>query len=323
MKSTIIRRYGAPDVLEFIDSNIGPPGSNEILIRQSAIGVNFHDVYVRSGFYSTLTLPGIPGIEAVGIVEYVGDDVKGWIPGDRIVYVSGNYGAYTSHRLLVQRLALRLPDSIADEVAAALFVRGLTVEMLTSQLLQVTAGQNVLIHSAAGTVGSLLARRCAQKGASVIGTVSRTEKIQRAKESGCRAVYLYSDPEVSASIREITGGRGIDIVFDSVGRETIDISFECLRSLGHLIIFGQSSGLVPDIEVARLAKKSLTVSRPILFDFLKERERHTAMAESVFSSIIAHEITAPIIKHFALSNADLAHELIEDRTNDSAIVLIP
>lgn len=323
MKSIIIRKHGSPNVLELKDIEIDHPKPHEILIRQCAIGVNFHDVYVRSGLYSTLSLPGIPGVEAVGVVESVGSEVKEWIVGDRIAYVSESYGAYASHRLLDQELALRMPDGIADDIAAALLVRGLTLEMLTSQLLQVTAGQTVLIHAAAGTVGSLLAQRCAQIGALVIGTVSRAEKIYKAKVSGCHAVYLYNDPNILASITEITGDNGIDVVFDSVGRETIDISFECLGSLGHLIIFGQSSGAVPDIEVARLAKKSLTVSRPILFDFLRNRTRYADMAKRVFTSIIDHKISAPKIKHFALSNADLAHTLIENRANDCAIVLIP
>ena len=267
----VLRTYGGPEVLTSERAEVGRPGRGELRVRQTAIGVNFHDCYVRSGLYRTLALPGIPGIEAAGVIEEIGPDVSGFAVGDRIAYVTGQYGAYASERLMQAAIALRLPAGISEAVAATVLLKGLTTEMLTREVHPLKAGDVVLVHAAAGGVGRLLCRRARQLGATVIGTVGSAAKAEIARASGCAHTILYRQEDFVARVKEITGGRGVDIAYDSVGRDTFDGSLESLALRGHLVNFGQASGSVPPFEIARLAARSTSVSRPILFHYVAER----------------------------------------------------
>jgi NADPH2:quinone reductase len=234
----VLRRYGGPEALTAEWVEVGRPGSGELRVRQTAVGVNFHDCYVRSGLYRTLALPGIPGIEAAGVVEDVGPDVSGFAVGDRIAYVTGQYGAYASERLMPASWALRLPDGISEAVAATVLLKGLTTEMLTREVHPPKAGEVVLVHAAAGGVGRLLCRRARQLGATVIGTAGSEAKAEIARAAGCAHVILYRQEDFVARVKEITDGRGVDVAYDSVGRDTFDGSLESLALRGHLVNFG-------------------------------------------------------------------------------------
>lgn len=321
--SIVISQYGSPQVLEFVHQELKKPSPHELLIRQTAIGVNFHDLYVRSGQYKTLSLPGILGIEAAGIIEAVGSAVVGWKVGDRVAYVSRNYGAYASYRLLPADLAIAIPDSISDQISASIMVRGLTIEMLTTQVTQIKSGQVILIHAAAGGVGQLLVQRCKQLGAKVIGTVGSEARKNIALHAGCETAFLYDDIHLIDYIKKITADKGVDIVFDSVGKNTIDLSFNVIGRLGHIIVFGQSSGNIDPIKIETLAARSLTLSRPILFDYIEENEVYQSMAKNLFNVLERHGLQTPKIQTYPLANAGLAHEALENRTVNGSIVFIP
>lgn len=322
-RAIVLREHGAADVLRCESVAVGSPGPGELRVRQTAIGVNFHDTYVRSGQYRTLPLPGIPGIEAVGVVEAVGSDVSETAVGDRIVYMSPRYGAYASERILPASLAVPLPDDIDDATAASIFVRGLTVEMLTQSVRRLSAGDIVLVHAAAGGVGRLLVQRASRIGAHVIGTVGSPEKAVVAMAAGCKETILYREENFVDRVREITSGRGTDVVYDSVGDDTVRGSFACLKACGHLIIFGQSSGPPDPIEISLLAEKSTTVSRPILFHYVTEREQLQTMSAALFQALRERLITPPQVTTMALDDAMSAHRFLEDRSARGAVVLVP
>jgi NADPH2:quinone reductase len=321
-RAIVLREYGGAERLAVENIALGAPGPGELLIIQTAIGVNFHDIYVRSGQYRTLALPGIPGIEGVGVVDAVGDDVEGWRPGDRVAYISSQYGAYTSARMLPAALAFRLPDNLPDTLAAAMMLRGLTVDMLTIAVRRLMPDETVLIHAAAGGVGRLLVQAAAQAGARVIGTAGSLERAEIAKAAGASEVILYRDEDFVTRVRAICS-EGVDVVYDSVGNDTIKGSFEVLKRCGHLVVFGQSSGPVPPIEVSMLAAKSLTVSRPILFDYLRDRGKAEKMVERLFTLLQHGKFLIPVIKTMRLEDAMAAHLVLESRSAHDAIVLVP
>jgi NADPH2:quinone reductase len=322
-RAILLREHGDPDTLRVEPIDLAPPGPGMLRVRQTAIGINFHDIYVRTGLYRTLPLPGIPGVEATGIVEEVGEGVKGWRPGDRLGYVSSAYGGYASHRNLPAAIALPLPDDISDALAAATMVRGLTVEMLIGAVHRLTVGETILIHAAAGGVGRLLVEAAAQRGARVIGTVGSEAKAAIARKAGAHETIFYREEDFVARVRASTEGDGVDAVYDSVGIDTISGSFSALKPCGHLIIFGQSSGPCPPIEVAALAAKSLTVSRPILFDYLRDSGQARAMAQRLFASLHDGGMTPPEVTSMPLEKAPDAHRLLESREAHGSVVLTP
>ncbi|WP_300586349.1 quinone oxidoreductase [Marivita sp.] len=319
----IIRDYGGSDVLKLEPIDLGDPKSDEIRIRQTAIGVNYHDVYVRSGLYKTLALPGIPGCEATGVVEAVGADVQGLKAGDRIAYVTGTYGAYASHRVLPAGLAVPLPDGVADTVAASNLLRAMTVEMLTAKVARVEAGMTILVHAAAGGVGKMLCQVLASLGVTVIGTVGSSAKAEVAQANGCAFTVLYREVPFEKAVMDITGGAGVDVIYDSVGADTFAGSLEVLRTCGHLVNFGQSSGPVDPLTMATLAAKSLTVSRPILFHYLASSDTYQAMATRVFDKFAAGILNAAEQTPVALKDAGAAHDTLENMTGGGSLVLIP
>lgn len=323
MRAIVLRAHGDAEALKVEPIELAPPGPGEVRVRQTAIGVNFHDIYVRSGLYRTLALPGVPGIEAAGVIEAIGSDVSGWRVGSRVAYVHAGYGAYASHRNIAASLLLRLPDDIHDEVAAALLVRGLTVQVLTRVVHRLRAGEHVLVHAAAGGVGRLLTRAASNLGARVIGTAGSEEKARIARANGCEDTILYREEDFAARVADITAGRGVDVVYDSVGRDTVPGSLRCLAPCAHLVIFGQSSGPIAPIEVPTLAARSLTVSRPILFDYLRDPVRANGMAAELFDSLRTGELMPPAIATLSLEEAGEAHRRLEGRRANEAIVLRP
>jgi NADPH2:quinone reductase len=322
-QAIVLRETGGPEVLRAESVAVGEPGPRELRVRQTAIGVNFHDVYVRSGLYRTLDLPGIPGIEAAGVVEDVGPDVTGFSVGDRIAYVTGRYGAYASGRILPAELALHLPPGIDDRLAATVLLKGLTAEMLVRQVHPVRPGDVVLVHAAAGGVGRLLCAWASHLGATVIGTVGTEEKAELARSAGCKHLILYRQESFVERVREITGGRGVDVVYDSVGKDTFTGSLDSLAVRGHLVNFGQSSGSVEPFEIARLAARSNSVTRPIVFHYLTQRDALERMAAALFDAIAQRVLPIEPGKVFPLAEAAAAHEELESRRAPGPLLLEP
>ena len=322
-KAIVIRDYGGPEVLRLEDVQVGAPGPGELQIRQTAIGVNFHDVYVRTGLYRTLAVPGIPGNEAAAVVVRVGPGVEGFVPGDRIAYVTDAYGAYASERLLPAALAIKLADTLDDRLAASILLKGLTVEMLVHRVHQIDSGMTILVHAAAGGVGQLLCQWASSLGATVVGTVGTLEKAAIAKAAGCAHTILYRDLDWRAEVRDFTGGRGVDVVYDSVGCDTLAGSIDVLAKLGHLVNFGQSSGPVDPVSMSTLATKSLSITRPILFHYLEDPTQMRAMAEAVFSAFSDGRLKADAGSAFPLGEAARAHTDLEARAALGSLILIP
>ncbi|KAI9024591.1 quinone oxidoreductase [Hyaloraphidium curvatum] len=322
-RAVLLRTPGPPSALVAEDVSLPPPGPGQLLLRQTAAGVNFHDCYIRSGLYKTLPLPGVPGIEAVGVVEAVGPGAHAFRPGDKVGWVSGKYGGYASARLLDASLAFPVPPGIPDAWLAGSLVRGLTVELLARKVHQVNEGDAVLVHAAAGGVGRMLCRRLASIGARVVGTAGSKEKAEIAREAGCEEVILYREEDFVAKVREFTGGRGVRVAYDSVGKDTLLGSLDCLATRGHLVVFGQSSGPPAPLEVARLAKGSLTLSRPILFDYIADPEERGELVGDFFQALNegAQELVEPTV--FKLEEAAKAHEMLEARASTGPIVLVP
>lgn len=302
---------------------MGDPGPGEVRLRQTAIGVNYHDVYVRSGLYRTLELPGVPGIEAVGVVEAIGPGVTGVEVGERIGAITPGYGAYASTRLLPADLAIRLPDSLDDVAAASFLLKGLTAEMLLRRIHRVAPGETVLIHAAAGGVGRLLVQWARALGANVIGTAGSEVKAAVAAAAGAHHVIRYREEDVATEVRRITDGRGVDVAYDSVGADTFDGSLDALAVFGHLVAFGQSSGPPAPLPMTRLATRSLTVSRPIVFHHLADPTVRAAMARAAFAALEDGTLSVETGRVLPLRAAAAAHELLESRTVAGPIVLVP
>jgi NADPH2:quinone reductase len=319
----MLRAHGGPDTLADEPVEVGDPGLGEVRVRQTAIGVNFHDVYVRTGLYQTLPLPGIPGIEAVGEVTAVGSGVDGIAIGDRVGYVTNIYGAYASERILPASLAIPLPDTLDDRLAASVLLKGLTAEMLVRRVHRVETGMTVLVHAAAGGVGRILSQWASDLGATVIGTVGSEEKRRIALAAGCAEVILYREVDFVAEVRRITGGRGVDVAYDGVGGETFYGSLDALAPLGHLVNFGQAAGPVAPLEMPQLAVKSASVTRPIIFHYLADDARRREMAAALFDALASGTITAEAGRAFPLARAGEAHAVLESRTATSPLILIP
>lgn len=319
----MLREVGGPENLVFEPWPVSAPAAGEILVRHEAIGVNFHDTYVRSGQYRTLPLPGVPGIEGAGVVEAIGSGVSEFSPGDRISYIDSAYGAYSQARTLAVRLALRLPAEISMNTAASCTVRALTVCLLLYHVRPVLAGETILVHAGAGGIGRLLIQLAKHLGAIVITTVGSAAKAEIAKACGADYLILYRREDFVDRVREITQGAGVAAVYDSVGAVTFDGSLECLDYLGALVNFGQSSGPVPPFAVSRLATRSNTLVRPILFHYIRKRAQLEKLAEQAFILITKSVLRPPLAEPFPLSQASEAHRALESRETLGAIVLAP
>ena len=319
----VLRETGGPEKLRYEQVDVADPGPGELQIRHTAIGVNFHDTYVRSGLYDTLKLPGIPGLEAAAVVEKVGAGVQGFAAGDRIAYIDESYGAYSERRLLAACLALRLPDSISDEAAASLTIKGFTACMLVRKVHAVRAGETLLIHAAAGGVGQPLVRWAKHLGATVIATVGSEEKARIARECGADHVILYRREDFVDRVAQITGGKGVEVAYDSVGADTFAGSLDALDYLGTLVNFGQSSGPVAPFAVSRLAAKSNTIVRPMLFHYIRGRTALEAVARESFAAMDQGIIRPQVGLRLPLARAAEAHVRLESRATSGQTVLVP
>jgi NADPH:quinone reductase len=321
--AVVIHETGGPEVLRLEPVEVGCPQLGELRIRQTAIGVNFHDIYVRSGLYRTLTLPGIPGVEAAGIVEEIGACVTGFSPGDRVAYTTPNYGAYAQERLISAKDAVVLPDAVCDRLAAAVMVKGMTAQLLVRHVHPVRRGEWMLVHAAAGGVGRLLCQWGRHLGATVVGTVGSDEKAEVARRCGCHFVIHYRRENFVDRVLEFTSGRGIDVVYDSVGKDTFSGSLDALAFFGHLVHFGQSSGPVDPFPVSLLSARSTTVTRPMCFHYVANRAILEDTAAELFHALAEGIVSVDNIRQYPLHDVAQAHRDLEGRLAVGSVILVP
>jgi NADPH:quinone reductase-like Zn-dependent oxidoreductase len=322
-RAIVIERYGGPEVLLERELALTPPGAGEVLIRHTAIGLNYIDIYCRTGYFRLVEPPAVPGMEAAGVIEAVGRGVHAFKEGDRVGYAGMPPGAYAERRTMPADLLILLPDGITDEEAAAGLLKGMTAEFLLHRIARVKEGDTVLIHAAAGGVGLLLCQWARAKGATVIGTVSTEAKAELARRNGCVFPIVGTPDSVAERVREITGGRGCRVVFDAVGRDTIEASIACLGVLGHLVSYGQASGHIEPVDIAGLATRSLTISRPNFGDYTDTPEKVRSITDRVFAAHARGEIRFEARQRFALRDAAAAHRALESRATMGATILIP
>jgi NADPH2:quinone reductase len=308
--------------MQFEEFDCGRPGNGEALVRHTAIGLNFLDVYFRMGYYPG-SLPLIPGNEAAGEVLEVGEGVD-WIKaGDRVAYV-GPIGAYSERRVIPADRLVKIPDGISDEQAAAMMLKGMTVEYLLHRTYPVKAGDTILFHAAAGGVGLIFGQWASHIGATVIGTAGSRDKMELARAHGFDHLINYRDQDFVEEVARITGGRKCDVVYDSVGKDTYPGSLDCLRPRGMFVSFGQSSGPAGPVELKTLSQKgSLFATRPTLFTYIASREELVASANALFDVVKSGAVKIRINQRYALAEAAKAHEDLESRRTTGATILVP
>jgi NADPH2:quinone reductase len=317
-----VERTGGPEVLQWVEVATPVPAAGEVLIRQTAVGLNFVDIYQRSGLYP-LPLPFTPGNEGVGVVEAIGPGVSGFKAGDRVVY-TGAAGAYAQVRVVPAAKLIHLPAGIDDRVAAASFLKGTTVQFLLQRTFKVGPGHTILFHAAAGGVGLIATQWAKALGATVIGTVGSEEKKAVALKHGCDHVINYRSENFVDRVKEITGGTGVDVVYDAVGKDTFPGSLDCLRPLGTWVSFGNASGVVPPFSIMLLQQKgSLFATRAGSAYYLAKREDLENAAKALFAVITNGTVKAEVSQTFALKDAGAAQAALESRKTIGATVLLP
>lgn len=320
VRAVQIHAVGGPEVLKPTDIDVGLPGPGEVRLRHTAIGVNYIDVYYRAGLYSA-PLPLIPGMEAAGVIEALGPDVESVKIGDRVSY-AGALGSYTEARIIKADRLIRLPENISDDLAAAITLKGLTAQMLLRQVYNVEPGDTILIHAAAGGLGLLMTQWAKALGAIVIGTVSSEEKAAIAKEHGCDHPIIYTRENFVSRVWEITDGKKLPVVFDSVGKDTFLGSLDCLRPHGLMVVSGASSGPVPPVEVSQLAQKgSLFLTRAVVFNYTSTRAELEAAAADLFAIVASGKISVSVKQRYDLAQAQAAHRDLENRKTTGATIL--
>lgn len=321
-KAICINKTGGPEVLTLKKVNIRPLGPNEVLIKQKAIGINFIDIYHRTGI-NPLPLPFIPGLEGSGVIEKIGKSVNNFKTGDKVGYCTGPIGSYCQYRVFPQDKLIPLPEDINFHDAAGMLLKGLTAEYLVNRAYKVRPGEQVLLHAAAGGVGTILCQWLKKRDAIVIGTVGSPEKAAYAEEHGCDFTILYKKEDVVSRVLELTDGKRVSVVYDSVGKDTFDISLNCIARRGYFISFGNSSGLVDPISPMVLAKKgSLFFSRPSLMDYCFTQNELLKAAESLFN-FFRNGLKINIENKFTLEEVKKAHELLENRFTKGSTILLP
>ncbi|HSM92120.1 MAG TPA: quinone oxidoreductase [Anaeromyxobacteraceae bacterium] len=321
-KAIRIERTGGPEVLRLVDVDVGAPGPGEARVRQTAVGVDFVDVYHRTGLYP-LPLPTGIGVEAAGVVEAVGRDVAHVKPGDRVAYLAGP-GAYATERNVPADRLVRLPDFLDDRAAAGAWLKGLTAGALLLRTHPVAAGETILVHAAAGGVGLIMVQWAKALGATVIGVVSTDAKAAVARAHGCDHVVVSGREDFVARVKEITGGAGVPVVYDAVGKATFDGSLDCLRPLGTMVSFGNASGPVPPVDVGLLGRKgSLFLTRPSVFTYTARREDLERYAAALLDVIGRGAVKVEVTRTFALAEAAEAHRALEGRGTTGSLVLLP
>ncbi|WP_127996245.1 quinone oxidoreductase family protein [Piscinibacter defluvii] len=320
-----VAAFGGPENMTLDEVSVGEPGPGEIRIRHAASGINFIDVYHRSGVYPN-PLPLALGAEGAGIVEAVGEGVTHLKPGDRAAYASNVPGSYSTLRVMPARTVVRLPESIDFDTGAAMMLKGLTVQYLLRKTLPVGGlqpGDFVLFHAAAGGVGLIACQWARALGLKLIGTAGSDEKCALALENGASHAINYRSEDFVRRVDEITGGQKVKVVYDSVGKDTFARSLECLRPFGLAACFGASSGKPPAIELATLAKGSLYVTRPTLFSHIVSPETTQAMADELFAVVASGAVKIPVTRRYALAEAAQAHRDLEARQTTGCSVLLP
>ena len=303
--------FGPPDVLRWEAVDVGSPGPGEVRVRHGAVGLNFADTYFRSGLYPA-QLPAGMGVEAAGVIEAVGPDVPGFAEGDRVTYTGSPLGAYSTERVMPAESLIKLPEGIAFETAAAMTMRGLTAAYLLNRIYPVKRGDTVLLHAAAGGVGLIFLQWARLLGVRVIGTVSSDEKAGVARAHGCTETIVYTREDVPKRVRELTGGAGVPVVYDSVGEKTHRWSLDSLSRRGLLVCFGTSSGRIPPIDAMDLVTKgSLFVTRPALADYIADPAERAALAGELFGHVESGRITIEINQRYQLEDAVQAHRDLE------------
>jgi NADPH:quinone reductase len=320
----IIDRYGGPETLQWTEVPLGRPASGEALIRHTAVGLNFIDVYHRSGLYPLPSLPAVIGQEAAGRVEAIGSGVTEVAVGDRVAYAGGPTGAYSEARIMPAHRLVKLPDGISDRQAAAMMLKGMTAEYLIRRTYEVEPGDTILFHAAAGGVGTIACQWAKRLGASVIGTVGSRQKAALAAAHGCDHVIVTSEEDFVKRVREITGGEGVQVVYDSVGKDTFMRSLDCLVPRGLIVSFGQSSGMVPPFDIPILSEKgSLYLTRPTLMHYTSSRKELTKSASALFDAVRLGDVKIEIGQTYPLRDAATAHRDLESRKTTGSTVLIP
>ncbi len=324
--ATIVRLHenGGPEVLKVEEAEVGAPGKGEIRLRHTAIGLNFIDTYFRSGLYPAPNgLPLIPGNEGAGVVEALGEGVSGLAVGDRVAY-AGPIGAYASQRLIAADRVVKIPDGVSDEQAAGMMLKGMTAEYLLRRTFKVEPGHTILFHAAAGGVGLIAGQWAKHLGATVIGTAGSPDKIELAHAHGYDHVINYRTEDFVARVKELTGGKGVDVVYDSVGKDTFPGSLDCLKPRGLWATFGQSSGALPPLNTALLSQKgSLYVTRPTLFTYIASRAELAACAGALFDVVKRGIVSIRVNQTYALAEAARAHADLEGRKTTGTTVLLP
>jgi NADPH2:quinone reductase len=319
-----IHETGGPEVMRLEDVEVGAPGVGEVQVRHTAIGLNFIDVYDRSGLYPQKSLPAGLGREAAGVVTAVGKKVRGFKVGDRVGYVHNPPGSYSELRNLPAAPLVKIPAGVSDEEAAVLMLKGLTAGYLLRTTHRVKRGDVIVLHAAAGGLGLILSQWAKALGATVIGIVGNDEKARLAKKHGCKHVLVRGRDDIVAIVRKLTKGIGADVVYDSVGKDTFFESLDCLRRRGHMVSFGNASGPVAPFVPAELARRgSLTLTRPTLMDYTATRADLESLARETFAAVKKKWVKIAINQHYKLADAAQAHRDLEARQTTGATVILP
>ena len=321
-KAIRIHKQGGPDVLNWEDVQVGDPAAGQIRVRHTAVGLNFIDVYQRTGKYP-LSFPQALGMEAAGIIEAVGPGVAGLRKGDHVAY-SSQPGAYSQVRLAAADKVVKVPRGVSDQDAAAMMLKGMTAQYLIRQICKVKAGDTILIHAAAGGVGLIVCQWAKALGATVIGTVGSDAKAELAKANGCDHPIVYTRDNFVEKTLEITGGKKLPVVYDSIGKDTFPASLDVLRPRGMMVSFGQSSGPVPPVDLGIFAQKgSLSFTRPTLMTFGATKEGLATMANDLFDAVRSGKVTIKIDQTYALADIVKAHQDLEGRKTTGSTVILP
>lgn len=319
-----INKTGGPEVLSWEEYDPGKPGPGEVRMSHEAIGLNFIDVYHRTGLYPLPALPAVPGLEGAGIVEMVGEGVSEFIKGDRVAYAGIPPGAYSESRCIPAHRLIKLPEEISTRDAAGMMLQGMTARYLLKGCFEVKPESTILVHAASGGVGSIMCQWANHIGATTIGTVGSIEKAELATKNGCTHTILYKEEDFKTTVKEITKGQGVDAVYDSVGQTTFMQSLECLRPMGVMVSFGQSSGPVADMDLGLLAANgSLFLTRPSLMHYTAERKDLVDHARDLFDVVISGAVKINIMQEYALKDAATAQKDLEDRKTKGSTILLP
>ncbi len=322
-KSVIINKHGGPEVLELKDVSVPSPGPEQIKVKNLAIGLNYIDTYHRSGLYP-IKLPCGIGLEGAGVVQEVGSGVKNFSKGDDIAYAALPLGSYSDERIIPEKIAVKIPDGVTHKIAASIMTKGLTTYYLLYKTYKVSANETLLFHAAAGGVGQIFCQWAKSIGCKLIGTVGSDEKVDMAKKNGCDFVINYRKEDFDKKVLEITENKGVDVVYDGVGKDTFEKSINCLKVRGMMVSFGNSSGSLNLIDVKKyIVPKSIFFTRPALMNYMANRNELEEGAQALFEQIKFGKVKIKIFKEYNLSDVRKAHEDLESRKIIGPAILIP